>query len=885
MTKRLFRDRLAMAVLSAFLLLPAPAFAQNREAQRSLAFAQQMLAANMPRSAIAYYRAFIEDYPRDVALPDARYGLAQALEMVGDTDSIDAYREFLRLHPADARQPEARLGLARALFAQQAWSEARAAYGEFVARHPSDARVPAALYDEATCLVKTGRPLDAIPLFRRAADSAPPTLKAEASFSAAAALWQAGKAAEAAEALSAVGRSYPSTAIANRAEGLIGDILYRQGRYEEAIRRYRRALEAQPPLAHADEILFWKSWAQVKTGDTAAGALELASLSTRFPSSRRALESLRQAATLFEVSGDTAAAVTTWEKVAASGASDTVAAEARYATGLLQFSSGDPDRALAALSEVQRLNTVFVGEAEYLMGQIEMQRGNHAAADALLRAAEKRPIDRELRDRILILRLDLLRIAGNAAGYQELLRQLEARRSPALASAIRGNAALLESQNDIDAALREYGRVVEKFPGTDEAREALYRRGLLFYQRGEFDTAEVEMKRFVAAVPARPPHPLLDDAWYWIGFARFQRNRMEGAIEAFRAASEVPGGGIGPSALFRAGNAAYSLQKYDDALLFFNDVVLNSEEANLTLDALFNKAETLRALGRAAEARPIYLEAWHKGGEPYEQALLSACVALDEMGQAAEAAVAFENAVDSFSALGRKEEALMKAAALRRALGDAPGALSNFERVVSLGGAGTPDALVRISELKLEDAETEAARAALRQAADGFPSTLFGRRAALRLAVLDPAGDSTPARLLALIDAAPEDPAAAEARVRLGVLALVAGRVDSAVSYLRAALPLLSEGEALAEARTALGGIYVERRQYAPARTQLEYIYRSPLFAESRHRARAGILLGTALKGLNQRVEALKVLSETADKYPEVADEAQALIRTMQTER
>jgi len=879
--------KLAASVIAAVLLMVVPCQGQgrDREADLRLDFARQMMNTNMPQSAIVYYHEFINEYPNHPRIAEARYGLARALELVGDSGAIEAYRNFLKKHSEDPKAVSARFELAMSLYNSGLWAEARSAFSDFSARYPSNPSSLKARYFEAQSLLKTNRHLEAVKIFKDVSDSAKMPLKAEAAYMAAASQWQAGLENEAAGALAAVSSSYPGTEVSAKADALTGDILFRQKQFIDAIKFYTRALDAKPQLSFSDEISYWRAWARIKSGDTEAGVKELAEFDAKFSQSSRRSEALKQAALLYSTLGKKNAAIEIWKRFLKTENSEIGLAEANYELGLLYFEMNDDAASSQFFSEVLHLNKILIAEAGYMLGQLELRASRFSTADAFLKVAERATDDAELIDRIQILRLEALKASGNAASFREIMKSMEERRSPALAGAIRGNAELIEAQGDLNGALKEYSRVIEKFPGGVDANQALFKRGLVYYQLARYSEAEKDFLQFIDVVQKLGANELLDDAWYWIGFSRYQLGLWAKSIEAFRASADLPGSDKKLSALLRAGNAAFSMKDYNEAINYFTEVIQNSTDTEISLDALFNKAESLRSLGMSNEARELYLETWRLGGADYEEALLNAAGTLEEIGKSSEAAESYESAAQLISNSSLIEEALMDAARLRQKLGDDDGALRNFEKVAENDGAGTPEALFSIGELRFDRGETEAAVRALKIARDTYSVSIYGRRSALVLAnrIMDSA--SALNSYEALIKSAPDDPISAEAKLRMGLIARNAGRIDIAISLLKKAVSQISDKSILFEAKLALGELLLERKKFTQARIQLEFIYRSPLYSDNALRPASGIALAKAFMGQNQKTDALNILKEIADRYSEYSDEAKRLIEELESKR
>lgn len=872
----------ALFILLGLLGASTPVAAQsrttiNREAEREYKFGLEMVQNGMPTSAIPFFRSVLENYPQSDWAADARFQLATSLLSVGDPEAVPVFRDVLRATPAaqTARLAATRYGLARALLDAGQFGEAVGAFDDFAKRHGTDTFAAWARYYQGICLVRLNRPLEAIPLFRAASDSGGTDLKGEADYQRAAALHLAGRSEEAVEPLTVVARLYPNSEAQAKADQLSGDILFRRGRFVEARQAYSDALRA--PLRTADEAWYWRAWAAIRSGDTRTGAAELLAMGDSWPESRRTGAALKQAGEQFELAGDRARARQAIGRLAALATQPADRAYAHFQRGRLAFADGDTGASREAMLAVLATGAGFEGEAQYVLGLLELTARDYAAAENFLVKAETLlGGDAEYLEKVQAARLEGFRLSGNTTGYADLVRSLEARRSPALARALYQGAELRERQLDVDGAARDYTRVIDRFPGTAEAGRSLYRLGVIRYEQGRYGEAETTLARFLAGPPA-PIAEWQDDAWYWIGFSRFQRQRMAEAIEAFQRAAETPETDRAAESVFRAGNAAYNLRNFSQAATFFRQAAAHPAASSAQrLDARFNLAEALRELGEAEKARGEFLGVYADGGPEYEQALLNACAVLEDLDLAESAALAYADAAPRFTALGRQEEAWLKAGDARLRLRQPEEAAGHYIKAALLSGPLAADALVRLGEVSLSAGETGAALAAFSHAAESYPNSHFGRRATLKLALLAPRSETTTALLGNLIAAAPDDPAAAEARMRLGLLALADGRTDSAFSTLRASLQNLNDPDHVAEARVALAGIHRDRRQWAPMRTMTELVYRGAAYARSPWRGRAGLLLGQALGQLGNRPEALKVLREVVDGYPEVAADARA---------
>lgn len=854
-----------MLRLLLILLIAIPASAQSREEDRAYRLAADTLRNEQYAWAADYFRQFLNEYPQSSLAAEARFGLARALEMQGDTEAIAVYREYLRLHAGSEREPDIRYGIAKAFYNAGSWQEARAEFNDFVRRFPNHSSAPLALYYEGQTLLKTGRPELAVPLFQAAEKSGSPSLKGEAAYAVAAAYFQAGDHDRAAEILSVVGTKYAGTSVAARAEGLSADILFRQGRFGEARSRYTRALNAELP--YSDELLFWRGWSAIRAGDTAAGVADLISVAEKYPSSRRASEALRNAADLARSAGDTLTAIRALEHRSADPA-------AILERGRIRLGSGDLAGAQRDFLEVLTLADDNA-EAEFLLGIVAVRSKDFPAAESFFRSAEEKSRGTPLEEEILFARLDLIRESGKIGEYAELVARLERSRSSSLPRVLFAGAMMYDDAGRMDEAVREYSKIIRQYSAAPEALDAHYRLGELHYRAARYAASE---SSFIAFIRRAQGDDRVDDAWYWIGLSRYQTGKLKDAGAAFEQAARTPGSNMRLPAIVRSGDVAFGLKNYQEAIEAYERIIADPGVDSETLfDALFNRAEALRSLGRLDEAVKAFRDIYFRGGASREQALFAAAGAFADAGRETAAIDIYEECAARFETPSRREEALLRAGILRAGLGQPREALMNFENVTKFGGAHAAEAFFRIGTIRETRADSAAARAAFQAAAESHPNSLYGRRAMVRAAMFE--SDPT-AMLQRVIAAGAGDLPADEARAKLGVVAFRGGFHDSAIAYLKAALNGLSDGDALAEAKLALASAYLAKKMNAPARAQAQYVYRSPLYVASARRAEAGLILAEILAAMNQKAEAHKVLVEVADMYPDFSARARQLIES-----
>ncbi|RMH55344.1 MAG: hypothetical protein D6679_11775 [Candidatus Hydrogenedentota bacterium] len=865
--------------ISAF---PAAARPSRRaEAEREYRFAFQLLENNMPRSAIPHFRRYLEKFPDHKGRERALLGLAQALEQTGEPGIEDVYRRYLDEFPKGKDRALALLGLGRSQYKKGKWSEARTTYHQFAKEFPNHPEAENARLFEAVCLTKTERYDEATALLQELRKSSDRNLAAEADYLAARIFYTTGEFGRAVEALISIQNRFEGTPAGFKAHGLLGDIYYQQKRYASARREYSAALKGK--LSYADDLLYWKAWSAIKAGDTTTGTEELISLATRFPKSEKAPAALLQAAGFKSLFGDSTAALSLLEDAAKRG-NASQRAEALYKKAMILIAAGRIRKARPALLRLLEFPNAYHLPASYYLGLDALDRNDLSEAHLRLETARDSALPTsEWRERIILGLLDLARRENNAADYDRYLGILEKENSPVLAHVILNGAKMREAQGDLEGAAHEYQRILREFPASSAAPEAAYSLGVVQYSLGDYNAAEKAFQTFTRlAKKKNVMRDFIDDARYWIGFSRYQRKDLEGAAEAFSRVASDTRSNRRLDAAFRAGDAFFGLERYERAVQLYTSVIEDSSAPKrLRLDSLFNRAAAFQALGRSREAREDFLSAWQEGDTEYEEALLKIGDAYREAGQDPEAARAYEFAANNATTLSVREEALFQAAETHRRLGDTDSSIRLFLAAAGIAGGYAPNALFSAGRLLLAQGDTTKARTVFREASDSYPRSLFGRWSRYRLALLSPSPDSRIQIFHSLLDEASSDIVAGAVLVQLGRESLSQDQIDSAQAFLEQALEFLPDGSHLATAKILLGNIFLQKQQPLEAQIQYEYIFRSPAFAQNPLRFTAGIGLLDSLIQQKRTEEAITLLEELTDKFPERKKELERFRRKL----
>lgn len=114
----------------------------------------------------------------------------------------------------------------------------------------------------------------------------------------------------------------------------------------------------------------------------------------------------------------------------------------------------------------------------------------------------------------------------------------------------------------------DFGGAVEAV--SPEAR-ALYDEGFTHFHEGRYVDAETTFQRYLQQ---HPRTELADNASFWIGEARLQRQDVRGALSAFRqTVQRYPEGNKIPDALLKAGECLQSLGDVESARLSYQEII------------------------------------------------------------------------------------------------------------------------------------------------------------------------------------------------------------------------------------------------------------------------------------------------------------------------
>ena len=396
---------------------------------------------------------------------------------------------------------------------------------------------------------------------------------------------------------------------------LLAYALFRQGRYDEAL-RHVRMIAAQPDpgtrmgdLRRLETVLLWR------TGDTTAAERSARNYVDRFPDDIPArVDHLRLLYRLEQWQDLLVAAAALTERVPAlRSRAPRAYVLTSYLKGLAYVARGEHAAAADTLGGVTRdlaerqglgdivpyaqyyraaahyrqgayavagtlladLDAQYPGhELEYhvafLAGQAAFSTGDYpAAAAAFSRAAGG---DHPRADRAGLFAGRSLANAGDLRAAERLYREVVARfpRSEAASDATFELAGVLALDGHLEAAARSYANVMFKYPSSPLAEDAAYRRAELLLEQ---DAAAAARDAFAAYRTEYPAGRFRDGALYWGGVASSRAGEPLRAILLWELlVGEFPNSTFRPNALLQAAEGFAAQDDYQPAIAYLGEL-------------------------------------------------------------------------------------------------------------------------------------------------------------------------------------------------------------------------------------------------------------------------------------------------------------------------
>jgi len=538
----------------------AAAAPTNTVETERLQFADGLFSRGMNELAVKEYQAFVEEFPGSAKADVAWFRMGEAQRNLGNKSGAEsAFRQVYTGFPASPYR--FRAGYQRAdLFMEVGQPQAAADLLKILMKeNPPADMLPLVRYLLADALLRVGNGQEAMPLFETVRTSHPGTLQA----------------------------GYATLRLASIYGGTCDPpVTNAEVKVERALELYRE-VAAKPvserlgaeALFHLAELLFARK-------DFNGSAAAYKELLTKYPKDQRVIEARLQAAWAAHHAGQFAEAMKQTED----------------ALKVLRETK-EPTAAQAA-EEAQWL---------YLKANCQRQLGSNEAAlatyDELQKKFKDLPYINEVRyERALCwYRLGKYKETLDEAGN---VKMKQGARKDVLWIMAESHAAL----KNTDEAIQYYRLIVNEFPDSEMACDALFRLAHNLQAKGSWKEASQYYSQLAAKYPK---HELASRALFASAACFAKAGQQEEAVRDWgRLVKDYPTDPTGEEALYQKAMAELRLKRKADAMTTLKDLAQKNPQGKFKADALFWQGMILAGTNQAAAAVEAYKQALAANPKP-----------------------------------------------------------------------------------------------------------------------------------------------------------------------------------------------------------------------------------------------------------------------------
>ena len=373
------------------------------------------------------------------------------------------------------------------------------------------------------------------------------------------------------------------------------------GLYDKAIEGAQKILVDYPKSKYVDDALLLIGRSLLAKGDYAGAQKKFDELNAGFPNSDLRADATYWSAVAADRDKRPADALVLYDSLLANYPKSKDFESARLRRSNLYLSQKQPDRALGDLKDLSTRNGSMGYDAGLKLADALFAKRDFDAAKAeYMKVAERAPTEQQRLDARLKAG-DCEEATGDYAGaadsYLKLLRDSKTDAAKASARLRYGNALALGG--DVDRGLAELKNVVDDYPRTPYAAEALYRTGYLNeVVRDDFTAAAAAYDRVNEQSPGSP---------YSIA-AKNRRDNLDKIAATMAASRDTSAAGrAAEKALRQAENELFQLGHPEKALEGYDKAEKANPKGPLAPRAAFARGWVLaRRLGRPDDAKAAF---------------------------------------------------------------------------------------------------------------------------------------------------------------------------------------------------------------------------------------------------------------------------------------
>lgn len=734
-----------------------------------LSAADVHLRAQRASDAIALLRELMAQYPTGPTSALARRYLGEALFRAGQyAEAADVYGHLLQVRNGDRDKPNALFWRAESLFQLGEFEPAEQGYRELLQAYPRDPRQEEALYGLGWAQLNGQKYRSALDTFQELERTFPRTRfqeslhfarikgylglrqmqaaqdtyrqlareypqgkwRAAATLEFARAAYESGDYRTAASLTRQLGDPAKASPLASVALVLQGDLLYREGKFTEAIEAYRRAERAGLPNNLLETTLMKRAFAFYQRRDFANAAADLDRLLRQFSTSayaaeaafwlgesrfynrqyRQALQSYLQVPQgsprypdalygrgwVYYQGNDWLRAVPEFEQVVRQYPEAPIRPEALYRLGEVQFNLKSSDKAIAAYQQLLREypQEKLAPNARFRIGWVRYKAGYNAQAirelSELVRHHPDHPIAADAHYWLGMAYIGEKQLDEARSQFERVLALQPSAELASQATLRLGDT--LYNQGKFTQAITTYARPTAQGTPDVHTPDAEYGIILSLYQLRRLNEYATRARAFIARYPT---HPLSVTVLYQLAELYEAEDRPQLALDTLQEVIELAGQGelVEPAHLRRAeiharqGNWNASITEAQQALATAKSDVIKG-------DALYTMARAQQGL----KLFPAAAESYRRLVQEYPKSrfvaasLQGMAQSLTQAGRKAEAKQVWQDLLQRTSKDASAAEVSVELGLLLQSEGEHRKAIEQFGRAVS---QGTPEVAAR----------------------------------------------------------------------------------------------------------------------------------------------------------------------------------------------
>jgi TolA-binding protein len=712
--------------------------------------------------------------------------------------------------------------------------QAAAHYQEVVDRYQDPRLRDVAMLAKANVFMKSASYKSAAEEFATVATKAQdPAVQAEAKLRNAAATYLAGDTAGGTDALRAVVSEYDGTAVAARAQAVLGEVLFQDHQYEAAIVEFNKVLTRyfQHSLASLAQYRVGRCLDALDRQNEATSAYQ--AVVSGYPTSREAPPAAYLAGAGMLAQSKPMAAVPYFRLVLDRYAQD-------KGTGTIEFATPERQELVEAslclleLSYHQAGNLGLLSGVPHLMLQRMPPSKSTWRADALLIDADALAAQGRQAEAQTMLQQLIAEFGGQAVGVpayrllawsyaQEgkldlavetqdkmLARYGASGHTDDMSTAYLNKGHILFNEKNYKEAARTYEAFLTDFPDHPDRALALYQAGMCYQRLGQSGDA---VDRWDEVTGIDPASPIAEKAWTRAGDVYFTTGHYDKARHCYQGLLSNFGDTQGAAvALLRLAQCDYNTKLYSDAVEAYSEVISRFPDHPVVGDAKKGIEQALYQLGQGKDGDAMLAQLVEKypTSSFAAQAQFEIALRRYQAGDYEASAEAFRRVVSQFPSYSDADRAHYLMADSYSRAGKTAEARAACEQFVSFFPKSE-----YVGPMQLQLGASRFAEGDYMRAALDFTSVLSDSTApevksaaqynlALCHRMLGEP-DKAAEMLEAYRTANPRDERSAEVAHQLGIIHEEAGRFDKAAAEYSRALEQKMPGAALVEIRYRLG--------------------------------------------------------------------------------